>query len=305
MTDRQLEYILAIAKEGNITGAAQKLNISQPSLSNLLAAVERDIGAKIFDRSLSPMRLTCEGEKYVQTAENILGSLKDLRRQIDDIQDSSQGRLSLGCGPLLSPFVIPVILPALIHQYSGVLYELTEDSPAVLEKQLLSGMLDLIFSGRMINHSAVECEPLYREEMLLFAPSGFKPAVLSKTNKKAYPVVRLQSLGKAPFVLMKPRHQLRIIVERIFSEARYVPHTILETDSWETCLRITESGIAFTILPDARREIKSEKFQKFSLDGSHYRHTFLCYRKNARFSKVMTEFIQLAHKLFAPVPPSP
>jgi DNA-binding transcriptional LysR family regulator len=298
MTDRQLEYILVIAKEGNITGAAQKLNISQPSLSNLLAAVERDIGAKIFDRSLSPLRLTYEGEKYVQTAESILGSLKDLRRQIDDIQDSSLGRLSIGCGPLLSPFVIPVILPALIHQYPGVLYELTEDSPAALEKQLLSGLLDLIFSGRKINHSAVECEPLYREEMLLLAPSSFKPEASSKANKK-YPVVRLQSLGKAPFVLMKGHHQLRIIVERIFSEAGYVPNIILETDSWETCLRMTESGIAVTILPDARRDIKSEKFQKFALEGGYYRHTFLCYRKNARFSRVMTEFIQLAHTVFA------
>jgi DNA-binding transcriptional LysR family regulator len=134
--------------------------------------------------------------------------------------------------------------------------------------------------------------------MLLLVPPAFKPKASAKANKK-YSVVRLQSLGNAPFVLMKGHHQLRIIMERIFTETGYVPNIILETDNWETCLRMAESGIAVTILPDARRDIKSEKVQKFALEGGYYRHTFLCYRKNASFSKIMTEFIKLAHTVFA------
>jgi DNA-binding transcriptional LysR family regulator len=299
MTDRQLEYIVAIEKEGNITGAAQKLNISQPSLSNLLAAVEQNLGAKIFDRSLSPMKLTYEGEKYVEAAEKILGTLNDLRRQIDAIHDSSLGRLTIGCGPLISPFVIPAILSVLIRQYPGVLYKLTEDIYTVLAEQLLSGKLDIIFTTKMINHDTVECDPLYREEMLLLTPLDFKPETAPKPDDNTYPVVNLQTLGNVPFVLMKPRHQIRIMAERIFAGAGYVPNIILETDNWETCLRMTESGIAFTILPNAHRNVDTENFQKFALDGGYYRQTFLCYRKNAHVSKVMTEFIQLAHTMFA------
>ncbi|MDR1971986.1 MAG: LysR family transcriptional regulator [Treponema sp.] len=297
MNDRQLKYVLTIAKEGSITGAAEKLNISQPSLSNLLAAVERDIGAKIFDRSLSPMRLTYEGEKYVEAAEKILSTYNDLRCQVEDCKDPSKGRLSIGCGPHLSSILIPAILPVLIQQYPGVEYELTENPPAIMRDQLLSGMLDVVFSTRMLKHSAVECKNLYREEMVLLAPQGVHPETSVRSNK-LYPVARLQSLGNAPFVLMKSHHQLRILAEQIFAKAGFVPAIMLETDNWETCFRMVESGIALTILPaDARRDITSEKVQKFSVAGNCSWQTFLCYRKNAHFSKVTTEFIQLAHTI--------
>ncbi len=108
MNDRQLRYILEIAREGGISQAAQKLYISQPSLSGLLAHVEKEIGAKLFDRSVTPIVPTYAGEKYIEAAEKILMTMEELQNLIGDIGQSRKGRMRVGCGPQHSPFIIPL-----------------------------------------------------------------------------------------------------------------------------------------------------------------------------------------------------
>jgi DNA-binding transcriptional LysR family regulator len=299
MTDRQLEYILAIAEQGNITAAAQKLNISQPSLSNVLAHVEESAGARFFDRSLSPMPLTYAGERYVQAAKKILAVMDEFRRQMDDIRNELTGRLNIGCGPYHSPLIIPAILSVLLKLHPGVQYKLTESSYSVLEEQLLTGGLDIIFSAKKLKNPIVKCIVLKKEEMLLLAPNDLSLPVRAEGKNAAYPCVDLQKVDSVPFVLMKQGHQLRAIADRIFADMGYVPNVILETGNWETCLRMVESGTAFTILPNARRDLDDGRVHRYSLKGDYYQPTFLCYRKNTYFSKVMTKFIAIALSEFS------
>jgi DNA-binding transcriptional LysR family regulator len=100
-------------------------------------------------------------------------------------------------------------------------------------------------------------------------------------------------------VLLKSGHQLRIIIDKIFAGLGYVPDIILETDNWETCLRMVEAGIAFTILPNARSDVDDKHIRAYCLKGDYYQQTFLCYRKNVYFSKVMIEFTRIASSVFS------
>lgn len=79
MTDRQLKYLITLAEEGNMTTAAQKLFISQPSLSYLLGHVEQELGAELFHRNTTPLTLTEAGESYVETARKILGIKREVK----------------------------------------------------------------------------------------------------------------------------------------------------------------------------------------------------------------------------------
>jgi DNA-binding transcriptional LysR family regulator len=88
------------------------------------------------------------------------------------------------------------------------------------------------------------------------------------------------------------------MIDRIFADMEYSPHIILETDSWETCLQMVKAGIALTILPYARRDIEDKRVCKYRLQDKYYRPTFLCCRKNAALSKVMTECIGIALSVF-------
>ncbi|MFP3091383.1 LysR family transcriptional regulator [Treponema sp. TIM-1] len=296
MNDRHFRYILEIAKEGSVTAAAQNLFISQPSLSNLLASVEEEIGAKIFDRSVVPMVPTYAGEKYLEAAKKVLGTMQELQSQIDDMQDSLTGQLHIGCGHE-SSFVIPAILPVLMERFPGIQFKLTEDHAPVLDELLLSGLLDVILYAAKTTHPNVVCMPLTKDEMLLLSPVDFIPKKTVSIKNRSFPGIDLTELADRPFVLMKKKHHLRVIQDLILRDVGYTPNIILETDHWLTCLRMAESGIAYTLLPNAKIEIDTHHIGKFSLMGDYYRQRYLCYRKNAYVSKALKEFISVVYSL--------
>lgn len=172
MNDRQLKYILEIAREGNLTSAAKRLYISQPSLSNLLEQVETKLGARLFERTAGGMVLTPAGECYIATAQQILGSISDLEQKITEIRNGQRGTLSIGCSNRMSAIIFPTVIPALRERYP--LYKLTlrEDAMEVLAELLAAGDLDiaLLYSNYHIHH--VKAVPLHREEVCIIAPGS-------------------------------------------------------------------------------------------------------------------------------------
>jgi len=298
MNNRQLQYILEIAKERNITTAAANLYISQPSLSSLLASVEKEVGAQLFDRNSSPMNLTEAGEIYIETARSILNSLDTMQKRINDLTESLHGRLRLGCTTHQSPLLIPVVLAAITERYPEIQIMLTEDSPAMLEKLLLSGELDLYFSvGNRKLHPRLTTAILIQEEVMMFAPASRELPTLEPSPARRFPVIDFSKLGNEPFVLMKEGHQLRRIMDTVFEENDFRPNVILETSSWQTCLRMVTNKIASTLLPYIATEAPACRMSAYCLNKEYYWQSSLYYRKNAYFSKIMHAFISTAKEV--------
>jgi DNA-binding transcriptional LysR family regulator len=308
MNLRQMRYIMEIAKEGNITTAAANLMISQPSLSSLLANVEKEIGIQLFDRGAAPLALTYAGEKYIEAAGKILRIYHELQQTIDDTQNAITGRLNIGCSPQLSPFHVPAILPLMMERYPGIQLNLTEDSTVALANQLLGGRLDVVLCGGYISHPSLTRVQLMSQEMVLLGPLNRDVPVLADEDghpgqaghdeqtgeKRPFPRVDLRALSGEPFVLMKSSQQMRREQDRVLASNHCKPKIILETGSWLTSLRMVTNGLAFTILPYVESELPTPLPRQFSLPRGYYRHTYLMYRKNSYYSKLLDAFIQTA-----------
>jgi DNA-binding transcriptional LysR family regulator len=297
MNDRHLKYILEIAKQGSITAAAENLYISQPSLSSLLAQVEEELGTRIFDRSRTPLALTHEGEQYVEAAAKILGTLRDLQAKINDMKESISGRFNIDCGPRQSPYVIPQLLPVLVKKYPEVEFKFEESDLAHREKFLLNGMLDIALTTGKINHANVECVPVRKQEMLLLAPSDFIPPELTPIPDRSYPCVDLGLLTPKHFVLMKKRHRIRTMQDAVLNDSSYVPLTILETDNFQTCIKMVESGFSFTLLPYIKSESDKIQANRYSFKGDYRQTLYLCYRKYTYHSRIMDGVINTTVEL--------
>ena len=298
MTDRQLHYIIEIAKSGNLTAAAKKLYISQPSLSTLLAHVEAELGANLFDRSVSPLVLTYAGEKYLEAAKKILSTLDELQNHIYDIGESRRGCLRIGCGPQHSPFIIPLILPNLRKKYPEIDFRITEDFQQLLELELLAGNLDVLIYSGSNKSPMLKYEEIVEYEYVLFTPHGFTAPLLPVKDKRLLPCIDLHSLEDKNFVLIKKGHQLRLMQDKIFQGLNFKPKVILETDNWQTSIRMVESGIAFTILPNANSGMNEQNFNKYSLKKMYYRRFYLCYRQNISNSRIMNDFLVMTRQIF-------
>jgi LysR family hydrogen peroxide-inducible transcriptional activator len=301
MNDRHLKYILEIAKQGSITAAAENLHISQPSLSSLLVQVEEELGARIFDRSRVPLTLTHEGEQYVEAAVKILGTLRDLQARINDMKESISGQFNIDCGPRQSPFVIPQLLPVLVKKYPEVEFKFEESDLSHREKFLLNGMLDIALTTSKISHANVECIPVRKLEMLLVTPSDFTPPELINIPDRSYPCIDMSLLTPKRFALMKKRHRIRTMQDTILNDNGYVPLTIFETDNFQTCIRMAESGFSFTLLPYVKSESEKVQANKYSFKGNYRQALYLCYRKNAYRSRIMDEVINTTVELLSDV----
>lgn len=295
MNDRQLKYILTIAEEGNITAAAHKLYISQPSLSYLLSHVEEELGTKLFDRSITPLALTDAGECYVKAAKQILTVHRELRNQIDDIQHLRKGRITIGSSPQLSSFLFPAFLPAFIRKNPEIQVTLIEENLPVLEELLASGDLEVVFTNAVINNNrSFGHVPLFNEELLLLAPADFKLPAIEKKDKSIFPIIDLSCLEDSSFVLLKSKHRLRQIIDRIFHDFDIKPNIIFETSNWETCYRMVAEGLAYTILPYSplNRLFWTDKtVSKYGIRGGYSRQLSIYYRQNTYHPELIKAFI--------------
>ena len=300
MNDRQLKYILTIAREGNLTTAAQKLYISQPSLSSMLAHVEEELGVKLFDRSVSPLIPTYAGEQYIKSAEQILSIINDLKHNLERISNSLAGRLNIGCSSHFSSTLIPYIVPAFMDRYKDVQINLAEGERIELEQKLMSGNLDLIFAtyGSSENKN-IEYIPLYEEEFVLISPLNYVPQFYSQSDKQQEGFIDLKELENEAFVLMKSGHQLRFTIDRIFQDSGFIPKLLLETDNLRTCLRLAEEAMAFTILPNSKLDTPVDRIKIFRINHTYYRKMFLCCRKGAYRTEIMDRFIDFTLLLLA------
>lgn len=298
MNDRQLRYILTIAEEKNLTAAAKKLYISQPSLSNLLEHVETELNVQLFQRTPSGMILTDAGRLYVNSARQILGILRSLDLQLDETRKFHQGSMSIGCSHQMSPFIFPKIIPAIRRQFPRYTFHLFEDRMTLLQEKLLSGELDIVFLYGEVSLNRIKSVPFSTENIYLLTPVWFESDTIRNIDGRET-LTDFSSLINQPFALLKKGHYLRKYSDAIFAEHNFEPDVVLETDNWQTCITMVESGEAFSMLPysplteSVSAASDRAPLRKVFLGKKYQRHLSICFRTELEEHAVVQTLIRI------------
>ena len=248
MNLKQAHYFKTIAECGSITAAAKQLFVSQPSLSQMLRQIEDEIGLSLFDRSVSPMRLTFAGEKYLRAAERMLAANAELEAQLREIRQENTGRLRLGISVTRAMQVMPLVLPVFTAQYPNVALELTEAGSARQEELLRSGAIDLALAALESTGSNLAYELIERENIGILAG---RDSGIARNNLSGTPL-NVDAAGGDSFVYLTKGHSARIIQDKLFRKYGLNPHVLLETDSLEVGRRVAvEAGACMILRPPA------------------------------------------------------
>lgn len=137
------EYIVEIAKTKSISLASERLNVSQPSISQALASFEEEIGLKIFDRSKIGTFPTERGKAVITKSREILNSIEELKRIGNTQLSLLNGRLSISSTPAICQSILPKTLLSFTQKYPGIEIELAEEESLDIKEQVLKGKLDL------------------------------------------------------------------------------------------------------------------------------------------------------------------
>ena len=304
------ELIYTVYQEGSISKAAQKLFVSQPSLSVMIHKIEEERGLPLFDRTSKPIRLTEAGEEYIKATEEILHIEKAFDNYVNAVNGLQSGSLNLGSNQLMSSLVLPRYISAFISRYPNIKLNLVDDNSTVLENLITAGQLDLVIDNHRLDTEIFEQRFLREEQLLLAVPVSFScnqrlnAYQLRETNiilgthmSEHIPPVPLKEFKDVPFVSMTRDNDTRRRSDEIFREAGFKPKTILEIDRLVTLYNFVEMGTAASIVSDTLvRHIQHHSSAVcFYRLGSRFarREIFVSYKRNRYYSKAMEAFISM------------
>ena len=172
MNFQHLKYFLTVAEELNITRAAERLYISQQSLSNHIANLERELDVKLFTRS-PKLSLTYAGGLLVDTATEILDLHRQYLSKVGDINKQYVGALRVGISHTCGLALLPDVLPKFRLEFPQVEFSLSEGNSNQLEDELAHGRTDLIICFQPIIMEGVTTVPLTEQRLMMVVPRTF------------------------------------------------------------------------------------------------------------------------------------
>jgi LysR family hydrogen peroxide-inducible transcriptional activator len=194
----QLRYFAKVAELGNVTRAAEACHVSQPSLSQQIVKLERELGQPLLERLGRGVRLTEAGRRLKLYADQILSLAEDACTRVADSPDS--GRIVLAAIPTIAPYFLPVVLTRFAKACPKAQIEIVEDTTGNILRLLAQGDVDLAILALPIQAEHVHTKTLFTEELLAVLPSNHPLA------KK--PKVGLKDLVTEPFVVLNEAHCL-------------------------------------------------------------------------------------------------
>lgn len=294
---RQLQYALQIAKEMNFSRAAEKLHIAQPSLSQQLSKLEKEIGVLLFQRSTNAVELTYAGKIFMEKAQTIIDTVEMLKREMEDISQMRKGRLIVGTLPITGSHILPLVLPVFQEQYPEIEVLLVEETTANLESLTANGETDICLLSLPISESALTFDTLIEEEIRLAVPPNHP---LASNKDKQNGRIPITDLRDEPFILLKKGQGFRQIAVDLCLEAGFEPRIVFETSNIETVQSLVGAGMGIAFVPQmvTRNHGLAQSPVYLSLAEPHPTRTLvIAYRKGRYLSKAAEAFIDTLTKV--------
>lgn len=252
-TLRQMEYLVAVAETGTISEAAQKTNVSQPSLSSQIKDMEDYLGATLLERSRTGATLTPFGKIFADRARIILSQVRSLKVLAKDIEGSLAGIVKLGTLPTVGPYLLPKATQLLHMEYPELRLEVREERTIDLHADLISGVLDLIISTPE-DHPGTVAMPIVQENLYIcVAPDD----PLAREKRK----IPLSDLKGREFLTLGYGHKFAVVVQSLAVAAGAITRNAYEGTSLDAIRQMAYMGLGVAVLPSlyAISEAKRDK----------------------------------------------
>ena len=241
MEIHQLRYFVAVADEGSFSRAAAKVRVAQPSLSQQIRKLEAEVGQPLFDRLPRSVVLTEAGRCLLDYARQILASIGDARRCVDELKGKIAGDVAVGAIPTIAPYVLPELVVTFQQHYPDVTLHIVEDVTAGIVRRIEAGELDVALASTCQKSPSLGVEPVGAEPLLALVPEAHSLARQS--------VITFDDLKSQRFLLLHEMHCLSQQVHHQLESRRLHPEIALAGSQLSTIANMVAAGIGVSIVP--------------------------------------------------------
>ncbi|GHN00095.1 transcriptional regulator [Cytophagales bacterium WSM2-2] len=245
MNLQQLEYIVAVDTWRHFSTAAEKCNVTQPTLSMMIQRLEEELDVKIFDRSKQPVVTTTIGSKVIEQARTILSEAKQMKNLVSNQKGEAHGQLHIGIIPTVAPYLLPLFLNDFLKKYPNIRLKISEFTTDQIISHLEKQQMDAAILATPLKIPSIKEQPLFYEQFVVYASPG------EKMMKKKY--VLAEDINVNHLWLLEEGHCLREQVLNLCELKRkenLLQNLDYQAGSIETLRKMVDMNNGITILPE-------------------------------------------------------
>ena len=256
-----MDYFIALAEERSFTRAAERLHVTQQTLSAHIANIERELGVQLVNRKV-PLTLTNAGDRFLTYARRFQATKRALDQEFLDIANDERGLLGIGIAATRGHMLLPTVLSVFQEEHPGINALIMEGENQELIEFLREGRVDMVvasvphdFSGFVVHH-------LYDENIVLLLTEGLLERVVAEVGVPAEEAVSrlhesgdLSVLGKCPFMLLGERDEPGRTARRLLARSGVRPWVRVRSTNSETLVDLASKGVGACFVP--MRQVKA------------------------------------------------
>lgn len=283
---------MTVADQLSYSRAAQKLHISQPSLSNAIKNLEHEVGSPLFERSTRKIELTDAGSVLYEKSIRLLSQMNILKKEMEEVKLTGRGELVIGMIESVRQWV-----PQVIREYHSRFPSMHIKLFEVLSRKAVVDSLrkyhtHLVITNQCIYEDDIESLPLYKEKLVLVLHRDH--ALAQKDS------ITFKELEKEPFIISMEGFQTREDILRAFALKQASPNIKFEIERFETALTLVRENLGLAIIPENYLvEPKDESIVRKTLDSPALERTvYLMVMKNRYLAPAVQCFLEEIRRNF-------
>lgn len=283
---KQLNYFKSVVEHMNYSKAAEKLHISQPSLSNAIKKLEHEIGSPLLERNTRNLQLTEAGHLLYERAIVILKNIEILKMEMNEVVVHGTSEITIGVMESIKHW-FPKVIATYKHTYPKMKFHLVD----ILGKEhvkdsLRSYKTHLIITNQLINEEDLEVKCLYEERLVAIFPVDHPLAMKEKLT--------IADLCEEPFILSKEGFQTRQDILNSFEKAGKVMNIQFEIERFETAVSLVQENLGITILPaNYLQDLAADTLIQREVDCPYLRrNVYLIYMKNRHLPSAIRQLVE-------------
>ncbi|WEH36964.1 LysR substrate-binding domain-containing protein [Streptomyces sp. AM 4-1-1] len=241
---QQLAYFVAVAEARHFTRAAEAVHVSQPSLSQQIRALEKELGAELFSRARGNITLTDAGGTLLPLARRILADADTARREVQELVQLRRGRVRLGATPSICTGLLPDVLRAFHDLHPGIELLLEEGGSHDLVRELARGALDLALVVLPLPAAspALTTVELLHEDLVVVSSTA-------RPRPGRGGAVRISDLRHESLVMFRHGYDLRELTVAACRAEGFEPSFTVEGGEMDAVLGFVRAGLGIAVVP--------------------------------------------------------
>lgn len=286
MAEGDYEWYITLAELQNVTAAADQLRLAQPTLTRMLARLERRMGVRLFDRHGKRLALNPFGRIFYQHARRAQLELDSARRAIDDLANPAEGEIRLGFLHTFGPTLIAGLIAGFATTSPHVRFVLEQGAAGSLDDLVATGDLDVAIVSPRPRRANLGWRNLFRQRLGVAVPTDHRLAQAQD--------VSMVDLADEPFVAMHPGFGMRRLLEELCAAAQFQPRIVLESSNLMTVAGLVAAGLGVTVLPVDATTYPPDLRMLRLIDADAHRDVGIVWSSGQPLSRPVRNFISHA-----------